>query len=284
MTKTKNFIYVSHDLAFRYIFKHKDILTNFLEDLLEIKISSLEILDSVIEKENKKQKEIVTDILTLVNHEIYVNIEMQNTDNGDIEKRITYYLGKIINNSLKGKERYEMVKKFIMVCIINYNQTKFKEYVQNSYLSYREEDLKKEKSEKQKLENIKYYVVNLKSKNPKIRPKLKEWIEILKEEGRIDMEKYTNKRVQKVAKLIEKLNADPDALQLYEFYEKKRRDIASGLAHSKEMGIEEGTQNTIRANAENLFKNGASKKLICDSLNISLSNLNQILAENNISH
>ena len=37
-----------------------------------------------------------------------------------------------------------------------------------------------------------------------------------------------------------------------------------------------------RANAENLFKNGVSKKLICDSLNISLSNLNQILAENNI--
>ena len=81
--------------------KNKRRLIDFLEAILEIKID-----DVIIEKEtellpeNINNKVGILDIKAKLNDGTLIDIEMQNINQGNIEKRMTYYLNQLYTSSM----------------------------------------------------------------------------------------------------------------------------------------------------------------------------------------
>lgn len=264
--KTK-YITLKSDTGFKYVFKIKENLKELLEDILDIKINDIKYLDKELVRKSKVQKESRLDLLVKINKNIIVNIEMQREKKGDINKRMIFYLSKLIVDNIKIQERYEKIEKHIMISIINYEDKE--EKMQSKYELTNGKD---------KISIIEYDKINLKNKNIN-NQKLKPWLKIFNEEGKINMKKYESaeEKIKRVAKLIEKLNADPEALELYEVEEKRIRDEVWVKENSYRQGIEQGINSTKKESAIKLLKNGISKQIICNSLDISLSELNSLI-------
>ena len=196
--KTKS-ITLKTDIGFKYVFKIKDNLKALLEDILNLNITSLDYLDSNLDKITKLGKDSRLDILVKLNNEFIVNIEMQQNKCHMLPRQL-FYLAKIISKELNVNDDYQKLKKYIMISIQDYQEKEdYDKEVQNSYLLV--------KNKQQPIDIIRFEKLNLKSKKIN-NPKLKGWIKLFKEEGRIEMKKYESEKekIQKVAKLLKKLN------------------------------------------------------------------------------
>ena len=96
------------------------------------------------------------------------------------------------------------------------------------------------------------------------------------------MKKYetAEEKIKRVAKLIEKLNSDPEALELYKVEEKRIRDEVWVKENSFRQGFKQGIKqrNSIKKeSALKLLKNGIPKQIICNCLDMSLSELNSLI-------
>ena len=265
------YISLRSDTGFKYVFKEKDNLKELLEDILNIKINSLDYLDSNLEIRNKTGKDSRLDILVKINEEIIVDIEMRQENKGDMLPRLLFYLAKIITKDLKEKDNYNKIKKYIMISIQDYKDND--KELQSSFV------LTKNKKEEKDI--IRFEKINLKSKIIN-NLKLEGWLKIFKED-KIEMKKYESEeeKIKKIARLLEELNDDPEALELYEVEEKRIRDEVALSEYNYEKGISkgisQGIQETKKASALNFYKNGVSKDLISKSLGLSMSELNSIL-------
>lgn len=86
MNQTLTFT-LSSDIAFKYIFKRKENLKIFLEDILEEKIEKIRYMDTTLERDNKNSKECRLDIRTYFNDKNYANVEMEKWEKTDIFDR-----------------------------------------------------------------------------------------------------------------------------------------------------------------------------------------------------
>ena len=100
--KTK-YITLKSDTGFKYVFKIKENLKELLEDILDIKINDIKYLDKELVRKSKVQKESRLDLLVKINKNIVVNIEMQKEKKRDINKRMIFYLSKLIVDNIKFK-------------------------------------------------------------------------------------------------------------------------------------------------------------------------------------
>ena len=83
------------DVIFKNLFsakRNEDLLVDFLESILQIKIDKIEAQKEVEpEIHNIEEKQGRLDIKAIVNDELIVDIEMQNIDYKDTEKRAVFY-------------------------------------------------------------------------------------------------------------------------------------------------------------------------------------------------
>ena len=121
------------DYVFKRVFTkegNESLLKDLLEAILEIQIESLEIQNAELPKETKENKLGVLDIKVKINDDTIIDVEMQVTNEHNMEERTTTYMGKLISNQLNKGESYKKLKKCVLINILN-----FEYYKRNSYHS-----------------------------------------------------------------------------------------------------------------------------------------------------
>jgi len=133
---------VKRYIVFKRIFAHKgneDFLRNFLSSLLKISIDSIEILHDIhLEKDNEEDKLGIIDVRAIVNENKIINIEVQIKNNKNIVPRSTFYGAKLISNELVKNEVYQELKPVIVICILNYENFPYEEYINETEIVLKE--------------------------------------------------------------------------------------------------------------------------------------------------
>lgn len=294
-TKEK-LIPLSSDICFRTIFKKKKNLKYFLEDVLEEEIKEIEYKDRVIEAEEVEKKECRLDMVIKLGNDTIVNIEMQKDKTGDIFKRTNYYISRIMSKPLKRGERYNKLPKALAIWIIDYKEKEIKKYKSDLKLCDTKaiERIRKGNNKEEILikDEIRIIIIDLTKEADK--SKIAEWKEIFRS-GEV-MNKR-DKRLQEVVEEIKKLSQNKEAMELYrleqdieiekisrEEYIKEtakeeglKEGITQGISQGIIQGKEEGITLAKKSAAKNFYKNNVSKDIICQSLEITKEELENIL-------
>lgn len=125
------FLDPKNDIAFRKIFgseEHKDILINFINDILELEgisqIEEVEFLSTIQDPEIAYKKQSIVDVLCKDISGTQIIVEMQVAPTKGFEKRAQYYAAKAYSRQLnKGQEAdgiYENLKEVIFIAIADY--------------------------------------------------------------------------------------------------------------------------------------------------------------------
>ena len=293
-TKEK-LIPLSSDICFRTIFKKKKNLKYFLEDVLEEEIKEIEYKDRVIEAEEVEKKECRLDMVIKLGNDTIVNIEMQKDKTGDIFKRTNYYISRIMSKSLKRGESYNKLPKALAIWIIDYKEKEIKKYKSDLKLCDTKaiERIRKGNNKEEILikDEIRI-IIDLTKEADK--SKIAEWKEIFRS-GEV-MNKR-DKRLQEVVEEIKRLSQNKEAMELYrleqdieiekisrEEYIKEtakeeglKEGITQGISQGIIQGKEEGITLAKKSAAKNFYKNNVSKDVICQSLEITKEELENIL-------
>ena len=125
------FLDPKNDVAFKKVFgseEHKDILINFINDILELKrneeIENVEFLSPIQNAEIASKKQSIVDVLCKDKKGVQLIVEMQVAPTKGFEKRAQYYAAKAYSRQLnKGQEadgKYENLKEVIFIAIADY--------------------------------------------------------------------------------------------------------------------------------------------------------------------
>ena len=248
-----------NDVIFKNLFsakRNEDLLVDFLESILQIKIKKIEAQKEVEpEIHNIEEKQGRLDIKVTVNNELIVDIEMQNIDYEDTEKRAVFYAGSLIRDSLKPKEDYENIKDIAVIWILDYELNENEEYftetitVDKKYCKY------------EIIKGVKYYFIEL----PKFRRKvtnrletnLENWLAFIdyKRRDLIEMAMSQNEKIKRANEEYEYLTGDEAVKRREELRNRAIRDEAAALR----CGIKRG-EKARDYNGQNLGKSRNGKR------------------------
>ncbi len=231
------------DVIFKNLFSkvgNEDLLKEFLEEILGMKINKIEIQKEVeVSKSHEKEKCGRLDLRVKINENEIVVIEMQLQDKCKMDKRAMYYASKIMAGSLEVGQTYNQIKNMYVISILNYNMLETEEYNTDTVIvdsKYRKFIV---------IDGIKFYFIEL----PKFREqvkvpktKLEEWLTFIDYEDRemVNMAIAQNKLVEKAQKEYEYLTGD-EATKRWQFLrEKAILDERAAYINGKTKGKEEG--------------------------------------------
>ena len=232
-----------NDVIFKNLFSkvgNEDLLKEFLEEILGMKINKIEIQKEVeVSKSHEKEKCGRLDLRVKINENEIVVIEMQLQDKCKMDKRAMYYASKIMAGSLEVGQTYNQIKNMYVISILNYNMLETEEYNTDTVIvdsKYRKFIV---------IDGIKFYFIEL----PKFREqvkvpktKLEEWLTFIDYEDRemVNMAIAQNKLVEKAQKEYEYLTGD-EATKRWQFLrEKAILDERAAYINGKTKGKEEG--------------------------------------------
>ena len=248
------------DIIFKNVFsakRNRDLLIDLLESILGIKIDTIEVQKEVeTDISNINEKLGRMDIVTTINNELIVDLEMQNTNYEDTEKRAVFYAGNLIKNSIKPKEKYDTIKDIAVIWILDYelengNEEYFTETmtVDKKYFKY------------EIIKGVKYYFIELpkfrKLVTTKLETKLEEWLALIdyKRKELIEMAINQNEKVKRAKEECEYLQGDEAAQRLEELRNRAIRDekaafscgMRKGEAHGITIGEARGEKRGKKA-------------------------------------
>ncbi len=147
------------DYVFGEFFSRKgneDLLKDFLTSIMDVKIDTIQVIkEANLGKITRENKFGVIDLKVTLNDGIVIDVELQVDDNHDWEKRVTYYLGKLIAIDLEEKQDYNKLKDVVVISILDYNLTNLPEYLTESII------VAKEHKDYELIKGIKYYFIEL---------------------------------------------------------------------------------------------------------------------------
>ena len=249
---------LKNDIIFTAFFARKgneEFLIDFLQSILKIEIKKIKIREEVnLEKLSVGEKGGRLDIQAELNEGTIVNIEMQMKNLHNIENRTTLYGAKILAREEARGKNYNDIKNVIMINILNYELTEFKEYVSETVVvldKHREYEI---------IKGMKWYFIELpkfRKAHPNMDEKLNQWLAFIddNDRGKIKMAEKKNKTLEKARKEITYLTGDEEIRRLAELREKWEMDWNSSMDYSKREGIKEGvTKGRKKERIENAKK------------------------------
>ena len=247
-----------NDFIFKKLFGEKDdevILLSFLNAILSKTYT--EPLTEIIIIENKElTKEMIEDktgridVRAKTKNGEQINIEVQLTDQYNMEKRTLFYWGKLFLEGIKQGEDYTNLKKVITINLLDFNYLETKDYHSSFHLW---EDVEKDyllsdiveihfielpKFRKSKLENIK-----------EGNKELNRWLSFLQQDiskERLEEIIEMDPAIKMAEQKLEKLSEDPDTIALYRAREDSAHERANLISTGIRKGIEEGIQQGIQ--------------------------------------
>ena len=249
---------LKNDIIFTAFFARKgneEFLIDFLQSILKIEIKKIKIREEVnLEKLSVGEKGGRLDIQAELNEGTIVNIEMQMKNLHNIENRTTLYGAKVLAREEARGKNYNDIKNVIMINILNYELTEFKEYVSETVVvldKHREYEI---------IKGMKWYFIELpkfRKAHPNMDEKLNQWLAFIddNDRGKIKMAEKKNKTLEKARKEMTYLTGDEEIRRLAELREKWEMDWNSSMDYSKREGIREGIKEGAKEkNLENAKK------------------------------
>ena len=250
---------LKNDIIFTAFFARKgneEFLIDFLQSILKIEIKKIKIREEVnLEKLSVGEKGGRLDIQAELNEGTIVNIEMQMKNLHNIENRTTLYGAKVLAREEARGKNYNDIKNVIMINILNYELTEFKEYISETVVvldKHREYEI---------IKGMKWYFIELpkfRKAHPNMDDKLNQWLAFIddNDRGKIKMAEKKNKTIEKARKEMAYLTGDEEIRRLAELREKWEMDWNSSMDYSKREGIREG----IKEGKKEGIKEGAKEK------------------------
>ena len=246
---------LKNDIIFTAFFARKgneEFLIDFLQSILKIEIKKIKIREEVnLEKLSVGEKGGRLDIQAELNEGTIVNIEMQMKNLHNIENRTTLYGAKVLAREEARGKNYNDIKNVIMINILNYELTEFKEYVSETVVvldKHREYEI---------IKGMKWYFIELpkfRKAHPNMDEKLNQWLAFIddNDRGKIKMAEKKNKTLEKARKEMTYLTGDEEIRRLAELREKWEMDWNSSMDYSKREGIKEGAKEKNLENAKKM--------------------------------
>ena len=228
-----------NDIMFKEIFSDEEILKDFLEALLNEKITSIKIEQDFNIRGNIHEKIGVLDIKAEINGEKIVQIEMQKKNKYNMEQRTIFYGSKVVSKLLKRGDRYSQLKPIILINILNYNLIKLPEYYTKTKTvaeNYNEYEL---------IKGIKYGFIEItkfRRTKPNLDNKLDQWLIFLdnKNKEMLRMVTEKNKIIAKAEEKRQYLTGDAERERLQELREKAEFDEAAAYEAGEIRGEKRG--------------------------------------------
>ena len=235
---------LKNDIIFKAFFGKKgneEFLIDFLEALLKIKITKIEIQEDVnLEQLSVEEKGGRLDIQAILNDGVIANIEMQVRNNHNMEVRTTFYASKIMSRETSRGEDYQSIKKIILINILGYNMfKKYDEYIHKTAIvldEHREEIV---------IDNIEWWFIELpkfRKMHKDINNKIDQWLLFIDDEEKelVKMAEEKNQTLQKAREKMNYLTGDAAVRRLAELREIWELDYNSDINYAREKGEKSG--------------------------------------------
>lgn len=262
-----------NDFIFKKIFGEKgneDILISFINAVLKRTnkepIIEIEIIDNKqLTKEVINDKTGIIDVRARTSKGENIDIEVQLTDQGNMDKRTLFYWGKMYLENIKQGEDYTSLEKVITINILDFDYLKTESYQSSFHLW---EDIEKDYM---LTDMVEIHFLEL----PKFRRKqnknyknnaIERWLAFLEK----DISEATLKElmdlepaIEKAEKRIEYLSSDEETMNTYWERERSLHERANMINSAEQRGKEEGINLTKK-----VFKLAAIGESISNIANI----------------
>lgn len=276
---TQRYLDVTNDVAFKKVFSHKEILTDFLNSVLRLpdgrKIKELHFVPQEEIPDLGQGKRSIFDIKVCDESGFWYIVEMQNRPDQLFLKRVQVYAAAVHSNQLlKGKD-YAGVMPVVVISIVNgklfpkevdcinrHTTREEKTNIQHLFeLSYVFVELGKFDKKESDLESIEdfwlFYLADAtKVKNPPANLKDKNILKAYE-----ILERFNWDEAAYDAYIRAKLLADTEELNLSDSFEK---GLAEGEARGEAKGLEKGKAEGKIEIAQNLIAKGFDEKTILE--------------------
>lgn len=292
--KLKRRLPLTNDYVFKKVFAkagNEEILKDFLESILEIKIQKIEVKNPELPKDLIDKKAGILDIKAELNESQICDIEIQVANEKNIEHRSTYYMSKLIAEQLNKKEEYNKLKKTIVINLLNFNYYKRNSYHQIAHMKFentKEEkyvDMGYTKEDELATEDIEMHFIEIPKfikKNCGINTKLEQWLWLLTGKGeKVEMAEKENKEIKKAIEILEEMSMDEKEWELYQSRKMAEIDYNSGIASAIEEGERKGKKETKIQIAKKLIESGMELEKVAQVTGLSENEIKEIITKEN---
>ena len=235
-----------NDIVFKRIFGAKgneEILKDFLEAILNIKIASLTTdvtTEFVPDYRNGKSSRL--DVRTQLADGTNVNIEVQTNMEGFSEQRCLQYWSKIYSNNISASEKYEELPKVICIWILDGEvYEEFEDFMSKWGMT------EEKHGTKGHFKEIEFHIIELKKfRNSATIKKnvINFWLSFIDYTNRelVELACISNEKIQKAREELAKIEADKELMERIRLEELAEFDQKNALCHAREEGKMEGEQ------------------------------------------
>ena len=117
------FIPPKSDIAFKELMRNEEVRRHFISDVLGIpleKIRSVRLENTFLSRGSRREKQCILDVKMQLNDESRINVELQIRRLAYWDKRSLFYLAKMYTEGLFSGQRYDRLKKCIVIDILDF--------------------------------------------------------------------------------------------------------------------------------------------------------------------
>lgn len=117
------FIPPKSDVAFKELMRNEEVRRHFISDVLDIpleKIKSVRLENTFLSRRNRQEKQCILDVKMQLNDESRINVELQIRRLAYWDKRSLFYLARMYTDGLFSGQRYDRLKKCIVIDILDF--------------------------------------------------------------------------------------------------------------------------------------------------------------------
>ncbi len=273
-----------NDYLFKNIFgnpERKEILLSFLNSVLSDGdetdvITEVELADREVDPKYIADKLYRVDIRAKTSDGTIVDIEVQTSDEKNIDKRSLCYWGRLYGNQLEEGQNYSQLRPTIMINVLGFSYFEGPEY----HNKYRIMNCRTGKPLNDDLQIHFIEVPKWDSLSRKSRNQLERWLVYISNKNPDELEEIamTDAAVRTAIKAEEKFLSDKDSRYYYEMREKAYYDHKSAMYSARQEGIEMGMKQERRRIVRNLLQNGFSPEFVKKAMELSDEDLKKYLS------
>lgn len=118
------FIPPKSDVAFKELMRNEEVRKHFISDVIGIpldEIKSVRLENTFLSRRSRQEKQCILDVRMQLNDESRINVELQIRRMACWDKRSLFYLAKMYTDDLFSGQRYEGLKKCIVIDILDFS-------------------------------------------------------------------------------------------------------------------------------------------------------------------
>ena len=259
------------------VFKHYYSVASNLSVLVSLILGEEVLPEDITYLSNEviitpKVKKPRFDLRILIQNELNIDLEMQNTkENYFIERAFHYLASMVMRNNKEGND-YNCLDSFLCIWLMNTKQPVFDN---NSYC-----EIYSMSSEitNNRIDKYRILIIDLKKLNLCDNIELREYLSMIESKSNITRNlNSSNELIKKEAKKMKDYLESNESFRIALETLKSELDYNSAIKSAKEEGLEQGVLQNKKEVIFKLFKKGKSFEEIADLLDLSIDEVKEIL-------